>query len=75
MKIKNDAKIEENLTCQFKTDMRNLMIFHSSTWKSKKFALQWDAFDQTKAKESTEELFFIALQIDAKFEGKLACTF
>ena len=27
------------------------------------------------AKKSTEELFLIALQIDAKFEGKLACTF
>ena len=39
MKIKNDAKIEENLTCQFKIDMKNLMIFHPSTWKSKKFAL------------------------------------
>ena len=31
MKIKNDAKIEENLTCQFKINMKNLMIFHSST--------------------------------------------
>ena len=32
MKIKNDAKIEENLTCQFKIDdMKNLMIFHPST--------------------------------------------
>ena len=27
------------------------------------------------AKKSTEELFFIALQIDAKFEGKMACNF
>ena len=39
MKINNDAKIEENLTCQFKIDMKNLMIFHLSTSKSKKFAL------------------------------------
>ena len=31
MKTKNDAKIEENLNCQFKTDMKNLMIFHPST--------------------------------------------
>ena len=31
MKKKNDAKIEENLTCQFKIDMKNLMIFHPST--------------------------------------------
>ena len=31
MKIKNDAKIEENLTSQFKIDMKNLMIFHPNT--------------------------------------------
>ena len=31
VKIKNDAKIEEKLTCQFKIDMKNLMIFHPNT--------------------------------------------
>ena len=31
MKMKNDAKIEENLTCQFKIDIKNLMIFDPST--------------------------------------------
>ena len=39
MAIKNDAKFEEDLTCQFKIDMRNLMNFDSSTGKSQKFAL------------------------------------
>ena len=39
MKIKNDAKIEENLTCQFKIDMRNLTNFDPSTRKSQKFEL------------------------------------
>ena len=39
MRMKNGAKIEEQLTSQFKTDMRNLMIFDSSTQKSQKFAL------------------------------------
>ena len=39
MTMKNDAKYEEELICQFKTDMRNLMNFDSSTQKSKKFAL------------------------------------
>ena len=29
--MNNDAKIEEELTCQFKTDMRNLMNFEQST--------------------------------------------
>ena len=39
MAMKNDAKFEEELTCQFKIDMRNLMNFDPSTRKSQKFAL------------------------------------
>ena len=39
MVMKNDAKIEEELTCQFKIDMRNLTNFDPSTQKSQKFAL------------------------------------
>ena len=39
MKMKNDAKIEEELTCQFKIDMRNLTDFDLSTQKSQKCAL------------------------------------
>ena len=29
--MKNDAKFGERLTCRFKIDMRNLMIFNLST--------------------------------------------
>ena len=36
--MKNDAKFEEELTCQFKIDMKNLTNFDPSTRKSKKFA-------------------------------------
>ena len=36
---KNDAKFEEESTCQFKTDMKNLTNFDRSTRKSQKFAL------------------------------------
>ena len=39
MTMKNVAKFEEELTCQFKIDMKNLINFDSSTQKSKKFAL------------------------------------
>ena len=39
MTMKNNAKFEEELTCHFKTDMRNLMNFDSSTRKSKQIAL------------------------------------
>ena len=39
MTMKDNAKFEEELTCHFKTDMRNLTNFDSSTQKSKKIAL------------------------------------
>ena len=35
--MKNDTKIEEELTRRFKIDMRNFTNFDSSTRKSKKF--------------------------------------
>ena len=38
MTIKNDVKFEEELTCRFKIDMRNLTNFDSSTRKSKEIA-------------------------------------
>ena len=39
MTMKTDAKFEEELTCQFKTDMRNLTNFDPSTQKSQKFGM------------------------------------
>ena len=39
MTMKSNAKFEEELTCHFKTDMRNLTNFDWSTQKSKKIAL------------------------------------
>ena len=39
MTMKNDRKFKEELTCQFKTDIRNLINFDPSIWKSKKYAL------------------------------------
>ena len=44
MKMKNNAKFEEELTCHFKTDMRNLTNFHWSTRKFKNFALELTPF-------------------------------
>ena len=38
MAMKNDAKFEEDLTCQFKIDMRNVTNFDPSTQKYQKFA-------------------------------------
>ena len=78
MTMKNDAKYEEELICQFKTDMKNLMNFDSSTQKSKNLhfnGLLLSKVYNVWAKESTEELFLMALKIDAKFEGKMTCAF
>ena len=36
--MNNYAKFEEELTCHFKVDMRNLTNFDPSTWKSQKFS-------------------------------------
>ena len=39
MTMKNDAKFEQELTCQFKIDMRHLTNFDQNTRKSQEFAL------------------------------------
>ena len=44
MTMKNDAKFEEKLTCQFKIDMRNLINFDLSTRKSKIIGTLMESF-------------------------------
>ena len=39
MTLKNDEKSEEELTCRFKIDIRNLTNFDLKTQKSQKFTL------------------------------------
>ena len=39
VRTKNDANFEEDLTCQFKIDMRNLTNYDPSTQKSQKSEL------------------------------------
>ena len=39
MRMNNGAKFDEELTCEFKIDMRNLMNFDLGTRKSQKFEL------------------------------------
>ena len=38
MAMKNDTKIEEELTCRFQIDTKNLTNFDLSTQKAKRFA-------------------------------------
>ena len=46
MTMKNNAKFEEELTCHFKIDIRNLTNFDTSTLKSKKNWSLIASFDQ-----------------------------
>ena len=75
MTMKNDTKIEEELTCRFKIDMRNFTNFDLSTWKSKKFVLNgslWPSIYCLSYK-SKEELSFTTLKRYTNFEEKLTC--
>ena len=47
MTSKNDAKIEKELTCQLKVDIRKLANFNPSTRKSQQFTPSWAAFDKS----------------------------
>ena len=47
MTLKKYEKCEEELTCRFKIDIRNLTNFDSINQKSQKFTLYWAAFDQS----------------------------
>ena len=39
MTLKNDEKSEEELTCRFKIEIKNLTNVDSRTWKSQEFTL------------------------------------
>ena len=44
--MKNNTKIEEELTCHFKIDMRNLRNFHLSTQSLQNLHFKWAHSDQ-----------------------------
>ena len=72
MRMKNDAKFEEELTWVIwwilGQALKNLKNLNFNELLLTKVYNAW-------AKKSTEELCLIALKIDVKFEGKLTCTF
>ena len=70
MTLKSDGKFKEKLTCGFKYDMRNFGNFHPTTQNSENFT-SIDYFcpnDMRFELKSTEELPFMTLNSDAKFE-------
>ena len=69
MKMKNNAKFEEELTCHFKTNMKNLMNFDSVTQTFNKITIQLAPLTKVYnvwAEKSSEELCLMALKIDGK---------
>ena len=78
MTMKNDAKFEEESTCQFKIDMRNLTNFDRALKNLKNLyfnGLLLNKVYNAWAKKSIGELCLMALNVDATFEGKLTCAF
>ena len=72
MTMKNDAKFEKQSTCW------NLTNFDLSTENSEKCALYLAPFEvsiQCLSQKSTEELCFVTLKNDAKFEEELTYRF
>ena len=77
MTLKSDAKFRGKLTCGLKNDIMNLANFHASRRKSEN--LHFDRILLSKAYsrwkrfrwKNTEELGFMTLKNDAKFEEKL----
>ena len=70
MRLKSDAKFKGKLTCGIKYDIRNLVNFHSVTQKYENL-FQWALFVQSMeglSNKSTEELSFMSVNSDAKFE-------
>ena len=70
MTLKSDAKFKEKLTCGFKYDVTNLTNSHPTTQKSE-ISFQWTLVVQSVqslSQKNTEELFFVTLDNDAKFE-------
>ena len=68
MTLKSDAKFKEKLICGFKYDMRNQVNFHPTTQKSENFTLMGYFFYMRFELKNTEELPFMTLKSDAKFE-------
>ena len=47
MKLKRDTKFGEELTCCFKTGIKNLTNCEPSARKSQKFSCKWAPFEQS----------------------------
>ena len=78
MTMKNDAKFEKELTCQFKSDMRNLTILTTALKNLKNWhfnGLLLNKIYNVWTKKGIGQFCLMALNIDATFDGRLTCAF
>ena len=70
MILKSDAKFKEILTCGFKYDLRKFVNFHPTTQKFENFnSMGYFCPKRMRFElENTEELSFMTLNCDTKFE-------
>ena len=78
MTLTGDAKFKRKLTSGLKNDIRNLVNFHASSRKSEN--LHFDQMLLSTAykdldKKNTDELCFMTMKSDAKFEKNLTLGF
>ena len=77
MTLKSDAMSKGKLTCDFNYDMRNFVTFHPITQKPQNFTSKGSFCPKYMSFElkNTEELSFMTLNSDAKFEQTLTLWF
>ena len=76
MTLKDYANFEEKLTCGLKKDLKNSANFHKSALSQ--LGLWWDPFAQSRkgmTLKFTEELCFMTMKNNAKFEEEFCCHF
>ena len=70
MTLKDDAKFKEKVTCGLKNDVRDMLNFHGSIWKSGNLHFDELLFFKVYKDLYLEELCLMRLESDAKFEEK-----
>ena len=70
MTMKSDGKLKKKLTCGFRYDIRNLVNFYPTNQKFENFTLMGTFCPKyiTFELKNSEELSFITLNNDAKYE-------
>ena len=74
MTLKGDAKFKRKLTCGLKSDIRNLVDFHTSSRKSEHLHFDWMLLSKAYRdldQKIQKSMFHDTEEFDAKFEEKL----